>query len=168
MKLAFAAQRMLLAHLNPRSELHGEERTPAGDLKLEAALPNDVLNALHARLKASLYQLDKGREQDLADQGRAHEPGFLPHLIFPSLGAPLKWEEEMIGVKVTIGHGISAVVLEDCKVNGVQFSPKDGGTVEFSMRVQAHPDAKAFGMFSTLVQQEVDVTLEPGAEPGAA
>lgn len=44
-------ERALLAHLNTRTELHGDEEQPACDLKLELSLHNSVLNKLHAELR---------------------------------------------------------------------------------------------------------------------
>ena len=163
MKLTFTNQKMLLASVNARAEVHGEEREPAGDIQLEADLPNDVLNVFHPGLKGLLYHFDRGRERDLADQGRAHEAGFAPDLRLPNLGHPLKWEEEIPEAMVTVrvAGTKTEVVLTPVKVNKFQFSPLDGGTVSFSMRVQYHPSEKEAGKLAMLVQQEVDVTLEP-------
>ena len=162
MKLQFTNQKMLLASVNARAEVHGEEREPAGDIRLESDLPNDVLNVFHPGLKNLLYSFDKGRERDLADQGKAHEPGFTPDLRLPKLGAPLKWEEEIPEAKVTVrvAGTKQEVGLQPAKVNEFRFSPMDGGTVTFSMRVQYHPDERAAGKLACLVQQEVEVTLE--------
>lgn len=162
MDLKFTNQRMLLASVNARAEVHGEEREPAGDVGLDAQLPNDVLNVFHPALKGLLYQFDKGRERDLADQGRAHEAGFAPDLRLPRLGLPLKWADEIANAKVTIrvpGEA-KAVVLQPVKVNDFKLTPLDGGTVELHMRVQYHPTEKEAGKLAVLVQQEVEVSLE--------
>ena len=162
MDLKFTNQRMLLASVNARAEVHGEEREPAGDVGLDVNLPNDVLNVFHPMLKGLLYHFDKGRERDLADQGRAHEAGFAPDLRLPKLCSPLKWADEIPEATVTIcvpGES-KAVVLKPAKVNDFKFTPLDGGTVEFHMRVQYHPDEKQAGRLAVLVQREVEVTLE--------
>ena len=162
MNLAFANQKMLLASVNARAEVHGEEREPAGDVALEADLSNDILNIFAPGLKGLLYYFDPEKERDLADQGKATEPGFMPDLRFPRLGGPLKWDEEIPEARVTIrvAGTKKEVVLAPCKVNKFALTPLAGGTVQFEMRVQAHPEEKQFGVLSVLVQQEVEVTLE--------
>ena len=162
MKLTFANQKMLIASVNARAEVHGQEREPAGDVGLDAQLPNDVLNVFDPALKGLLYQFDKARERDLADQGRAHDVGFAPDLRLPKLGTPLKWTDEIAWAKVTIRvpGETKEVVLQPAKVNDFKITPLEGGMVEFHMRVQYHPEEKQAGKLAMLVQQEVEVTLE--------
>ncbi len=166
MQLTFSKQKMLLNSVNARAEIHGDEREPAGDISLLAQLPNDVLNVFHPTLKGLLYHFDKGRERDLADQGRAHEAGFAPDLRLPKLGLPLKWADEIANAKVTIRvpGETKEVVLQPVKVNDFKLTPIDGGTVEFHMRVQYHPEERQAGKLAMLVQQEVEVSLEQVAE----
>ena len=164
MKLEFTNQQMKLAHVNVRSELHGEEREAASDIKFEANLPNDILSELHPSLKSALYHYDTGR-QDIADQGKKPEAGFLPHLKFDKLAGDLKWNDEMTGatIAILVPGSKKAIQIEDGKVNNVKLTPKEGGTVAFSFRFQCHPDEKIFGALATLVQSDVNVTLS-GAE----
>lgn len=170
--LKFTDQRMLVASVTARSEVHGAEREPASDVGLEADLSNDVLNIFHPGLKSLLYYFDKEKQRDLADQGRATEPGFLPDLRMPDLLPPLKWQGEIVNARVTIGVPGAAeknrVVLTDAKVNNFQLTPRDGGTVQLKLRVQYHPDEKQAGKLAMLVQQEVEVTLEVVEQPPAA
>ena len=163
MKLSFQKQKMMLANFNARSELHGEEREPAGDLKLEASLPNDVLVEFHPALRSLLYYYDDQRGADLADQAKKDDPDYLPHLRMPSLGGPLKWNEEMAGAEVVISipGTKTEIVLQDAKVNAFSLEPRDGGTVDISLRVQAHPDEKQCGKLCGLIQSEVEVSITP-------
>lgn len=162
MKLAFTNQAMLLVSVTARAEVHGDEREPASDVGLRADLPNDVLSIFHPSLKSALYHLDDARPKDLADQGAAHQPGFLPHLRFPNLGAPLGWDDEIPNARVTIKRKgeRGEVILTPAKVNKFAFEPKDGGTITLSLRVQYKPDERQAGRLAMLVQQEVEVTLE--------
>ena len=164
MDLSFSHQKMLLANVNVRSEVHGEEREPAADLKFECDVSNDVLSELHPALKALLYHFDASRDADLADRGKKAESGFLPHLRFQALGAPLKWEGEMAGALVSVGVAGTkrSIELSPVKVNGVAFEPLDGGVVRLSFRVQCHPSERDFGALATLAQAEVEVTLAGG------
>jgi hypothetical protein len=161
MNLTFNDQKAYLANVNIRAEIHGEEREPAGDLKFELDVANDVLSELHPALKSTFYHYDEARPADLADQGKRDEVGFLPHLRLPELSGPIRWSEEMDRMKLTVRQGKAEIVLSDVKVNNVQFEPRDGGTVAFQFRVQAHPDARAFGALAVLVQTEVTISLEP-------
>lgn len=165
MRLEFEKTKMFLANVNVRAEVHGETREPAGDLKLEVDLPNDVLSEIHPALKSLLYYFDEARPEDLVDKGKRGEAGYLPHLRFPALGVPLKWDEEMTGAKLTIHSSEkSRLVLLDVKVNNVSFEPKDHGIVTLTLRVQAHPDERAFGTLCTLSQSEVEISLEAEGE----
>lgn len=164
MKLTLSHTKVYLANVNARAELHGEERASAGDLKLEVDLPNDVLSELHPALKGMFYCFDTARAADLVDAAKKDEPGFMPHLRLPQLGGPQKWGEEMTGMKFTLhgANGKSELSLLDCKVNNLTFEPKDGGTVSLTLRVQAHPDERAFGKLCAITQSEVEVSLAPG------
>lgn len=162
MKLTFTNQVMLLASVTARAEVHGDEREPASDLGLRAELPNDALNVFDKSLKSCLYHFDSERPKDLADQGKSNEPGFLPHLRFPMLGAPLHWDDEIANAVVRIKRRgeTKELVLTPAKVNKFAIEPLDGGTVRLSIRVQYKPDEKQAGRLAMLVQQEVEVTLE--------
>ena len=164
MKIEFTKTKMKLANVNPRAELHGEEREPAGDLKLEVDCPSEVLANFHPALRSLLYYHDERRQRDLADQGSAQDKNFAPDLRMPLLGSPLKWEEEMLGASVTLCQpgSRSAIALEGCAVNNFAITPLEGGTISLAFRVQAHPDSRAFGALCTLVQQDVEVTIEAG------
>lgn len=162
MKLTFTNQRMTIVSVTARAEAHGEEREPASDIGLRADLPNDVLSVFDPQLKGALYYFDDGRPKDLVDQGKKHEPGFLPHLRFPMMGVPLHWGAEIVNARIHIKRPgeAKAVTLTPAKVNKFAFEPLDGGTVTLSLRVQYKPDEKQAGKLALLVQQEVDVTLE--------
>lgn len=163
MDLKFSGQKMLVASVTARSEMHGQDREPASDVGLEANLSNDVLNIFHPGLKGLLYYFDPAKERDLADQGKSTEAGFMPDLRFPKLGLPLKWDEEIAEARVTISvpGTKTEVVLEPAKVNKFALTPLEGGTISFGMRVQYKPDEKQAGKLAMLVQQEVEVRLEP-------
>lgn len=167
MKLSFTAVKMLLASVNARSEVHGENREPAGDIKLSVHIPNDILDDLRPGLKAEHYVYDAARvgQGDLVDEARKNEPGYLPHTKKPPMVFPIKIDDEMAGAKITIKEigAADGIELQPVKVNDVGFEPMDGGTVKLTLRVQYHPDEKAAGKLAMLVQHDVEVTIE--AEP---
>ena len=164
MKLSFKKQKMMLAHLNVRSEVHGEDREPAGDIKLEGDVSNEELLHFHPALKSLLYYHDEGRPRDLVGQAEGVEAGYAPDLRMPNLVPPLKFSDEMMGASVSIrvpGEKL-AVELAPVKVNAFAIEPREGGTISLSMRIQANPSDKEFGRLAVLVQTEVEVDLTPG------
>jgi len=182
MKLVFDSCPAFLVNVNPRSELHGEERKPAGDVTLRVNVPNKMLDTFHETLKHALFFHDtENPKNDLADKAMEGRPDHIPHLRFNALGLPLKWNDQMFGATLTIHRGGGDIVLPDVRVNKVEFTPKAGGTVELEFRVQGHPDEAAFGRLcgSGIIQTEVLMSLKPdthkppeqgtlpGTEPGA-
>lgn len=152
-----------LVNFNPRAELHGEDREPAADLKIELRCTNEVLAEFHPSLRSALYKAaDAG--SDLADQGM-DEPS-LPSLKFPKMGS-WKWDLEIVGCTLTIHYGTggkSDIVLPDSTADQFGFVLHDGGMVDITFRVRCHPDEKQAGKIYTLQQREIEVTLEPPSE----
>ena len=147
-----------LASVNPRAEIHGEERVPAFDLKLEVACTSDVLIHFHPELRATLYK--KQDNPDLVEQSGTDE---FTALRFPKLSA-LKWEWEGSGYTLVVGYGIrgkSDIRLVDCKVDGLRIDAQNGGTVNLALRVIAHPESKDVGKLCEMIQQNIEVSLLP-------
>lgn len=150
-----------LSSYNPRAEQHGERPTPAADLKFEANLPSTVLDHFDPLLRAVLFH--KAEEaRGLLDA--AHDA---PNLRFPKLGGPLKWSNEFAGYALRIHLGTSEkshLVINDCDLNAITFTPQEGGTVVVTFRIQCHPDEKQSGKLAMLVANRVDVTLSPPSD----
>ncbi|MGE5622215.1 MAG: hypothetical protein ACM3WS_03555 [Bacillota bacterium] len=147
-----------LASVNPRAEIHGEDRVPAFDLKIEAVCPNDVLIHFHPELRQQLYK--KAEDPDLVEQldGEA-----LTALRFPKMGA-IKWDAELTGYKVEVDYGIggdSNIVLGECKLDGFKFSPQNGGSVGLTFRIICHPQSEDVGRLCEFIQREIDITVTP-------
>jgi len=156
-------QAVTLTHLNGRSEKHGPENVPAADLKMEAKIGNDLLAMFSPSLKGLLYHFDESREADLVDQGSTHDAGYAPHLRFTKL-QPLKWDDQLIGGKLTIHYGASSksdIVLESINIDGFRIEPQEGGTVVLGFSVQAHPNEREGGKLLSMVQQQIEITIEP-------
>lgn len=147
-----------LANVNPRTEKHGEESVLAADLKLSFKTSNDILSEFHPSLKSALYGKQGGSQGQLVD-----DPGHLPELRFPQIGR-IKWEKKFAGYTLRVHQGATGVddiVLTDCRVDKFEFDCLDGGSVVFSFRIQAHPDAAQVGRLCALIQQPIMVTLDP-------
>lgn len=152
-------QKVKLSSVNPRAEIHGEERKPAFDLKFEAACCNDVLIHFHPELRQMLFK--KNEQPDLVDQSNDKES--LTALRFPKMGG-IKWDWEGAGYALTVPYGIddkSAIKLGDCKVDDFKFVPQNGGTVMLSWRTICHPKTEEVGKLCEFIQREIDITLTP-------
>lgn len=150
-----------LVNVNPRRDLHGDKPEPAGDLRIAMDMPNDQLAMFHPNLRHFLFHYDNEIGGDLVDEAkRGDDPHYAPHLRMPKL-APLKWDDEIIGAKVTVHYGVrNGLELPTCNVNEFRIEPKAGGTVTISFRVQAHPDEKQFGKLCSLIGNSVEVSVE--------
>lgn len=149
---------LLLANVNIRSEIHGEEKKTAVDLKLTVKTSNDILSEFDPSLKSALYAKAQASQAELVN-----DPGHLPALKFPLMG-PIKWAKEFAGYDLRIHWGTTGeqdIVLQDCQVAKFSFDCMDGGSVLFSFRVSGHPDAKTIGRLSEMIQQNIEVTLQP-------
>lgn len=149
-----------LASVNARAELHGEEKKPAFDLKLEVNMSNDALIEFHSELRQMLFK--KPDDPDLVEQGQGEA---LTALRFPRLGG-LKWDFESEGYSVRVAYGIggpSDINLGDCKVHKFRFQPQNGGTVAVGLTVIAHPLSDDVGRLCEMIQQTVEMDVLPPA-----
>lgn len=167
-QFALTNQSATLTSFNPRSEQHGDEPTPAADLKFAVAMESALLAMLDPQLRHTLYCKREGVDPDLVNQ--AHEA---PNLRFPKL-EPLRWKHEIVGATLTVHHGLggaSDIVIDGCNVNKFSVDPQEGGTVIVGFRVQCKPSEAACGKLCLLIGEGVDITLEPPAaieEPAPA
>jgi len=148
-----------LSSVNPRAEIHGEERKPACDLKFEVTCANDVLIHFHPELRSLLFKKDE--QPDLIDQAQPTEA--LTALRFPKMGT-IKWDWQGIGYKLTIDYGMggqSNIVLGECEVDSMRIDPMNGGSVKLGFRVICHPESKQMGQLCELIQQEVEISVTP-------
>lgn len=158
-------QQVKLSDVNPRSEMHGDERRPIFDLTFIADCSNDILINFHPNLRSMLFQ--EPASPDLADQ--ASEVGALTELRFPLMGI-IKWDWQGTGYHLTVGYGVggkSDIKLGECIVDKFSFDPKQGGSVSIKFRVIAHPEGKDVGKLCELIQQEVGIILVSPSEEDA-
>lgn len=156
-----------LVNVNPRPEMHGQDKKPAADLKLSCMLPNTELAQLHPMLKGLLFE----KASNQADLVSDADPEYAPTKRFPQLGSPLKWEGEMVGAVLTVHQGISPrsdLVLDGCIINKFALEPLEGGSVAVTYQVQFHPEEKEIGKLCMLAGQDVKVSLTPPTETAEA
>lgn len=150
-----------LINLNVRAEsIHGEH-WPVIDLTVETKESNDVLSEFSPDLKAALYR--KADASDTQADLMADEPGYLPSLKFPAIGA-IKYGYEGKGYETTVHLGLggkSDIVLPETTIDKFSFECHDGGTVITKYRIIAHPKTEDIGRLAEMIQQQITLTLEP-------
>jgi hypothetical protein len=160
-KFELAEKDVQFAHMNTRTEKHGEEDVLAVDLDMMMSCSNEALAMLHPTLRWSLYEKPDVGNSDLADQALADQ---LIRLRYPKLAA-LRWDNDMMNCTVTFHYGVQKkdIVLTDAKVNKFKITAHDGGTVELAWRVQANPTHEQIGRLSErLSTGVVSVSIEAG------
>lgn len=150
-----------LTSVNPRQELHGTDKVLACDLKFEAKVSNDVLSEFDPSLKSALYR--KPDESDSQAELAIDDPAHLSKLKFPMMGA-IKWNKEFAGDELVVHYGVSGrddIALTAKAVDNFRFDCQDGGTVNVSFRVIAHPKPEELGRLCEMIQQECEISLIP-------
>jgi hypothetical protein len=155
---------MELAHLNIRTEQHGDEKVNGIDISFRVDLSNDVLSEFSPTLKSSLYQREETPQQDF-------DPATIPLKIVknPQMGT-IKWDTKYDCARVVVHHGSDEkndVVFGLAKVNKFSFLPKNGGTLQCSFQVQvSDPDDMDLAKLAAVNGKKVLVTVESeGGEP---
>jgi hypothetical protein len=149
-----------LSSVNLRAEFNGDDTTPAVDIKLSLTCSNDVLSEFHPDLKSAFFKKSDSGELDL-------EAGHLSALRFPNMENSIKLSDKYEGYELVIHYGIddkSNINLSECKVDKFQFVPKEGGSVDLSFSIAAHPKEAHIGKLSSMLQKDIDVTLTPPEE----
>lgn len=154
-----------LANLNPRAEKHGEENALACDIKLEIECHSTVLDHFDKSLRKLLYRKPAlGEQEGLPFAGDDQ----LTALRLPSL-ANLKWVEDFPGYTLTFSAGLGASdlqVIDDVELSNFTFEAVEGGSVLVTVRATCHPTPDQIGILSTLIQETVQITLEPPSRGG--
>lgn len=151
-------ERCKLAHLNIRTERHGEEEVPAIDLKFEFNSANNLLSKLHAELRDAFYKADESPSLIEGDNVRT--------LRFPLMKNHVSWNLEIPRTLLRLHSDDGAdIVLGGGKTNNFKLEMLEGGTVKWSFRVQySEPDEDAVAALSQVLSQTMAVSLESAEE----
>lgn len=150
-----------LASVNPRAERHGEDTKPALDLKIEVTCPSSALIYFHPELRQHLFKKDEN--PDLVDQ--VSDGDGLTGLRYPKMGG-IKWDWEGTGYSAEVDYGMggdSNITLSDVKVDHVTLEPLNGGSVNITFRIIAHPEPDDVGKLCEFIQRDIELTLTPPA-----
>lgn len=150
-QFALIKERAVVAHLNTRTELHGEDEVPACDVKLEFSLHNSVLNKLHPELQDVFYKAEK--QMDIEADHKAN-------LRFPLMSA-FSWAYEIPRAELTI-HDLETGSTETFlgKANKLKLELLEGGTTKLTLRFQmGEIDPQDAARLFALLRQTVTVSL---------
>lgn len=163
-----AEEQAKITSFNPRAEKHGEENVPAGDIRVQVACPNTVLDHFGKGLRPTLYRKAAAGESYTTDVRDV--PENLTQRTMPQL-KPLRFEGDWPGYSATIVPGMGLtdpIELDDIKVSNFQLEPMDGGTVVVAFSMSCHPDEEQSGRLCSLIQNSVTLTLVPPKDSSQA
>lgn len=167
-----------ITSLNVRTETHGDEQFLAVDVGIEYAIPNTALTMFDKHLLDALYF--KSSDQIRAQQKKAEDapslPGIdpeKPNLLCPNLAGPFKFEYDGVGFHAALSCGISGSIaklaLGDVKFNSHRLSPREGGTVAVTSRLQRSKiDPREIAQLSAMLNKIADMDLTPPEAEGYA
>jgi hypothetical protein len=129
-------------NVNVRPENHGEEKVTALDFSINFDAPNTILDAFHPKLREALFFDEAGTNGQSSVDG---VPEVLPNFMFVHLELPLKWDAQLSGYKLEIDYGLgdedSNIEIPGCKVGKFKLTPKEGGSVNVGLQVQASTES---------------------------
>ncbi len=148
---------MKIAHLNLRTELHGDAEVSCVDIKLAFDVPNTALDGLATGLRESFYAPPD--DPDMLGPDAEH----LTHVRFPQLGT-VKWDSELsgVGMHVHSGNGKAKgdLIFPDAVFGKLSMTLREGGTCACIARAQVHPTPEEVGKLSGLLNHSVPVSLD--------
>lgn len=143
----------------PRAEFEGDEKVPAGSVKISVSGHSSLLDNFVPGLRQVLFR----KPALQGEQPALFEGDELTQIAFPKLKA-LKLDEKFPGYRVEISEGLEAskpLALVDCTLSNFSFDTVNGGAVAISFSVACHPDEDQAGALCQLIQQEPYITLIP-------
>ncbi|WP_063588375.1 hypothetical protein [Achromobacter ruhlandii] len=152
----------LLAHINVRTERHGEEPAGAADLKISFTDGNGVLSEFHPVLRSFLYKQEESPDQAEMPVGEA-----LTVRRFGDLIEKLRLKHELVGAKVLIGFGLggaSDIELDPADVDGFAAEIMEGGSVVITFRVKCHPSGEQVKKLYEVLGNEITISITPAVD----
>lgn len=157
---------------NATTERHGDKDVKVGDIKIEMALSNTVLDAFGPDYRTFLYSKENERrvtrDKDEPDQPDLIPTDGLTALAHPHL-EPLKLSEKFPGYKLSIATelGLSAPLnFEDVVLSAFVFNALEGGTVKLTFNARVKPSPQQSGDLHFICKEHGRITLTPPrAEP---
>lgn len=156
-------QTATLAHINVRTERHGEEPAGAADLKIQFTAGNGGLSEFHPRLRHALYKAEENPDQ-ASVEGVHPEPTVR---VFGDLIEKIRLKHELVGAKVVIDFGLggdSDIELDPADVDGFALELMEGGSVVTTFRVKCHPSGEQVKKLYEVLGNDITISITPAAE----
>ncbi|CAB3846104.1 hypothetical protein LMG3482_01877 [Achromobacter deleyi] len=158
-------QTATLAHINVRTERHGDEPAGAADLKINFTDGNGVLSEFHPVLRSFLY-----KQEESPDQGEIPVGDALTVRRFGDLIEKIRLKHELIGALVVIGFGLgdsSDIDLDPADVDGFAAELMEGGSVVITFRVKCHPSGEQIKKLYEVLGNDITISITPAIEKQA-
>ncbi|CAB3643434.1 hypothetical protein LMG26685_02160 [Achromobacter mucicolens] len=159
---SISEQTATLAHINVRTERHGDEPAGAADLKINFTDGNGVLSEFHPVLRSFLY-----KQEESPDQGEMPVGDALTVRRFGDLIEKIRLKHELVGAKVLIGFGLggaSDIELDPADVDGFAAELMEGGSVVITFRVKCHPSGEQIKKLYEVLGNEITISITPAQE----
>lgn len=156
-------QSVVIINVNPRMEIHGTEHRMAADIKVSMKVENTFLDRFDKGLRPAFFWKAPPEADDQEDLVNNLNPDHLPNLRFKAMDPKFAWDYRGAGYKFKVPSllGMDDLVLIQCDLDQMTFEVVEGGSVIVGFRVVAHPNNEDMGELCGLIQQEVELTLEP-------
>lgn len=155
-------QTATLAHINVRTERHGDEPAGAADLKISFTDSNNVLSEFHPVLRSFLY-----KQEESPDQGEMPVGDALTVRRFGDLIEKIRLKHELVGASVVIGFGLggsSDIDLDPADVDGFAVEMMEGGSVVTTFRVKCHPSGEQIKKLYEVLGNDITITITPAVD----
>lgn len=156
-------QIVTLTSWNARSEKHGDERVPAGDLKLRVKASNTMLDQIDPALRRMFYRATNAKVREAQGTIPGTEATDTPAKATNRVD-DVDILYEVPGYVLRVYHGIGDdpyIALHDVTIDKVAATLFEGGTVEIEFRARATVDAEQSGALHMLLQSDIDIDLIP-------
>jgi Ca2+-binding RTX toxin-like protein len=153
-----AKQSVKLVKVSIPMENHGKDYKMATVLTIQANMPNTTLRHFGAGLLEAIYRKAEPEEES---EDLASDPDALNALRYPKMSG-FDWDVEGTGYTATVAYGIggtSDIEMIDAKVGSFHIQPMQGGTIQVSYNVTAHPDELSVGRLGSMQKGAIDLTL---------
>ena len=161
-------QEALITHSKPRAENHGKDHVPACDIYIAVSMPNTVLDLFSDELRKLFFVKGDPGDADLADQGMPDD--HLPILRYPEL-KEIAWNYKAAGYRIVMNFGVSGdqnIYLINSDIDNFKFEFVNGGVVNASFRINAHPNEQEMGRLCSSIKKNVVLTVEPPSAEDSA
>lgn len=160
-QLQLEKQACKIDSFNPRAERHGENKVPAGDLKITVSGHSSLMEQFVPGLRKILF-----RKPDLVgEQQSLIEGDDLTQVAHPNM-KPIVLDEDWPGYRLELDGGLEfsqPLVLTEVTLSTFKLEAINGGAVKLSFSASSHPDEEQSGALCQLIQQERYIRLVPPA-----